>query len=129
RDRGGAAAEAGGARRVGEMLRRGQGEREWRRRVRQLAGDIGEPGPRNMSSRVALASALHGVRAAAWRAPKEDGGVEHAHPLVTEHVAEFGWADQRGQQRHLGNLPGINLRYRAPKINRARPWRRRSGTG
>jgi hypothetical protein len=55
-----------------------------------------------MGSRVALASALHGIRAAAYRAAEEDSGVEHAHSLITERVAEFLGADQRGQQWHLG---------------------------
>ena len=62
-----------------------------------------------MGSRVALAPALHGIRAAVHRAAEEDGGVEHAHSLITERVAEFLGADQRGQQWHLGSLPGINL--------------------
>jgi hypothetical protein len=55
-----------------------------------------------MASRVALTPALHGVRAAAYRSAEEDGGVEHAHSLITEPVAEFLGADQRGQQWHLG---------------------------
>jgi hypothetical protein len=50
------------------------------------------------------------VAAAARRAAEEDGGVEHPHSLITERVAEFLGADQRGQQRHLGHLPGIDLR-------------------
>ena len=70
-----------------------------------------------MGSRVAFAPALHGIRAAAYRAAEEDGGVEHAHPLITERVAEFLRADQRGQQRHLRNLPGINVCYHGRKIN------------
>jgi hypothetical protein len=73
-----------------------------------------------MGSRAALAPALDGIGAAIYRAAEEDGGVEHAHSLITERVAEFLGADQRGQQWHLGNLPGINLCYRGRKINRPR---------
>jgi hypothetical protein len=62
-----------------------------------------------MGSRVALAPALHGIRAAVHRTPEEDSGVEHAHSLITERAAEFFGADQRGQQWHLGHLPGTNL--------------------
>jgi hypothetical protein len=57
-----------------------------------------------MGSRVALAPALDGIGAAVHGAAEEDGGVEHADPLITEHVAEFLRADQWGQQWHLGNL-------------------------
>ncbi len=99
-----AVADAEAADRGGEVLRRGKGEREGRRRVGQCAGDIGEPGSGNMGSRVAFAPALHGIRAAACRVAEEDGGVERAHSLITERVAEFLGADQWRQQWHLGNL-------------------------
>src|ERR1700734_1273880 len=94
-------ADAETADRGGEILRGGKGERERRRRVRQRAGDIGESGPGNVGSRVALAPALNGTGAAVDRAAQEDGGVEHAHSFITERVAEFFGADQRGQQWHL----------------------------
>ena len=110
-----AVADAEAAERGCEVLGRRKGERERRRRVRQRAGDIGEPGPGNMGSRVALAPALHGIRATVRRAAEEDGGVEHAHSLITERVAELLGADQPGQQWHFGaswaSIFRVSLRY------------------
>jgi len=54
-----------------------------------------------MGSRVAIAPALHAIRAAVHRTAQEDSGVEYAHSFITERVAEFGGADQLGQQWHL----------------------------